>query len=420
MESRLAGCGLFIVVCLAAGCDRNSAGSPAKSTSPPPASVPNAPKEDQLNTFELTEAAAKRLGIETTPVEKRSMVRMRMYGGEITLPTGASLVVTAPLAGFLRAPTQGGIPQVGEHVSRGQALYELVPRLEGKSVLSPSEKVSLLQTRITLEQAQNDAEGQVQQTGVQVEAAKIALERAERLLREQAGTARAVDEAQAALSLAEKQHAAALSRKKLVDAIQIDEDGMLNPLVIEAPREGIIRVEHAVAGEAVAAGAPLFEVMNSAIVWVKVPVYVGEIRDVAANQPARISGLEDRAGAAAYVAKPVPAPPTALALSSTADLYYEVDNRDGRFRPGQKLNANLPLSDERESLVLPWSAVVVDINGGAWVYEQVAEHKFSRRRVQVRYVVDATAVLAAGPPVGAKIVTQGAAELFGTEFFVSK
>lgn len=411
-------CGLLVLVGIAAGCDHNSAGSTTKA--PAPANVPNPPKEDQLNTFELTESAEKRLGIETTPLEKRSMNRMRMYGGEITLPTGASLTVTAPLAGFLHSPKEGGIPRMGERVRKGQPIYELVPRLEGKSILSPSEKLSLLQTRLTLEQARTDAEGQVQQTKVQVEAAKIALERAERLLREQAGTARAVDEAQAALNLAEKQYAAADARKTLVDAIEIDEEGMLNPLVIEAPRDGIIRMEHAVADEAVAAGAPLFEVMNTSVVWVKVPVYVGEIRDIDVEQPARLSSPEDRLGQAAVVAKPVPAPPTAVALSSSADVYYEVENREGQFRPGQKINANLPLRGEPESLVVPWSAVVVDINGGTWVYEKVAELKYSRRRVQVRYVVDSTAVLERGPPVGANIVTQGAAELFGTEFFVSK
>jgi hypothetical protein len=63
---------------------------------------------------------------------------------------------------------------------------------------------------------------------------------------------------------------------------------------------------------------------------------------------------------------------------------------------------------------------VTDINGGTWVYEVVGEHKFTRRRVQIKYVVDSNAVLASGPPVGSKIVTQGAIELFGTEMGFAK
>jgi multidrug efflux pump subunit AcrA (membrane-fusion protein) len=144
------------------------------------------------------------------------------------------------------------------------------------------------------------------------------------------------------------------------------------------------------------------------------------VREIDVDQPARLSGLEERNDAAPIVAKPVSAPPTATVLASTVDLYYRVENGDGKFRPGQRVNANLVLRDERESLVVPWSAVVHDINGGTWVYENVGEHKFSRKRVQVKYVLDETAVLERGPAVGAKIVTEGAAELFGTEFFVSK
>jgi hypothetical protein len=63
---------------------------------------------------------------------------------------------------------------------------------------------------------------------------------------------------------------------------------------------------------------------------------------------------------------------------------------------------------------------VTDINGGTWVYENVGEHKFARQRVAVKYVADSLAVLDRGPAVGAKVVTEGAAELFGTEFFVAK
>jgi hypothetical protein len=57
----------------------------------------------------------------------------------------------------------------------------------------------------------------------------------------------------------------------------------------------------------------------------------------------------------------------------------------------------------------------LDIHGGNWVYEQIAEREYVRRRVAVRYVSKGTAVLASGPPPGARVVVAGAAELFGTE-----
>ncbi len=418
----LAGClALGVLVPGGTGCNQKSTAGAKKAEAP--AKVPNVPKEDKLNEFELTEKAEERLGIVTAPMEKRTMTRMRMYGGEVVLPTGASLIVSAPMAGFLQFPKKGGIPVVGELVHKGQPIYELVPGISEKqqSVLSPVDRINLKLAQASLAQSRNDADAQVEQTDEVLRAAKIEFERAERLQRNDSGTRQNLDRATTALNQAQKAYEAALRRKEIWDKVQLDEQtGTFKPVVIEAPRDGIIRVEFAAANEPVPAGAQLFEIMSSGIVWVKVPIYVGELREIAKDQPALLSSLESRTGKDAVSARPVSAPPTAQPLSSSADLYYEIENRDGYFRPGQKVNANLALRDERESLVVPWSAVVTDINGGTWVYENVGEHKFARQRVAVKYVVDSLAVLDRGPAVGAKIVTEGVAELFGTEFFVPK
>ena len=70
--------------------------------------------------------------------------------------------------------------------------------------------------------------------------------------------------------------------------------------------------------------------------------------------------------------------------------------------------------------MIPWSAVVHDVHGGTWVYEQTAPHQFVRRRVEVLHVDRGVAVLGAGPPAGTSVVTAGVAELFGTEFGIGK
>jgi len=69
--------------------------------------------------------------------------------------------------------------------------------------------------------------------------------------------------------------------------------------------------------------------------------------------------------------------------------------------------------------------VLHDINGGQWVYAQTAEHVYTRKRIQVARLagsdaVGSDAVLSSGPPAGTKIVTDGSAELFGTEFMTGK
>ncbi|HEX7379525.1 MAG TPA: efflux RND transporter periplasmic adaptor subunit [Pirellulales bacterium] len=404
---------------LAVGCQRQAHGTVKAE---PPAKVAQIASETKLNTIELTPQAAQRLGVETAAVESRQVARRRTYGGEITLPTGASLVVLAPINGTLKPATTDQPIAVGEKVARGQPVFVLAPLLSPeRDVLTPAERVAYAQAKMQLSQAQVDAEGQLNQAQVQVAAAQVALARAERLLREQAGNARTVDEARAQLELAQKTHDAARARKELVDSVKLDaESGQAGPLAIGSPRDGILRAEFAAPGEVVPAGAQLFEVVDLDRVWVRVPVYAGEIGDVSPAAAAQVKGVSDPSGTPGLSALPVAAPPTAVPQAAAVDLYYELDNHEGKFRPGQRVSATLTLETPQESLGIPWPAVVRDINGGTWVYEQTAENTFVRKRVEVPYVVDGWAVLAAGPPVGAKIVVTGVAELFGAEFGFGK
>ncbi|HEX3870877.1 MAG TPA: efflux transporter periplasmic adaptor subunit, partial [Pirellulales bacterium] len=199
---------LLTTILALGACQRQSTNAPAKPAPPTkiaPAAVAHIANEEQLNTIVLTEAADKRLGIEVAKVEKKSVSRTRTYGGEVFMPPGASILVSAPVAGTLDAPSGRAVPVSGAHVSRRQPIFMLLPLMGSeRSVLSPAERIRFAEARNTIATARIDAEGQVQQAQVQLDAAKIALERAERLLRDQAGTARTVDEANAQVSVAQK------------------------------------------------------------------------------------------------------------------------------------------------------------------------------------------------------------------------
>ena len=78
------------------------------------------------------------------------------------------------------------------------------------------------------------------------------------------------------------------------------------------------------------------------------------------------------------------------------------------------------LKSSEESLVVPWSAILHDLNGGTWVYENVSPQVYARRRVEVRLVMDGLAILTRGLAPGVKVVSVGAAEIFGTEFGTGK
>lgn len=378
--------------------------------------------ESDLNIIELSSEAVRRLALKVHTLETRSMPRSRSYGAEVVLPTGAAVIVSAPLSGTIRNPKAGDFPQVGQPVCQGEALLEFLPILTPeRAVLTPSERIRVAESKLAVAQAQIDAEGQHQQARVQVEAAQIALARAQRLFNESVGTKQAVDDAQAQLELAKESLVAAKARKSLVDNISLQEDaGKLEPFPIESPLSGIVRATQVQPGQMVAAGAALFEVMNDQDMWIKVPVYVGDLHELDRKQSARLTPLNGRQSQKDVIAKPVALPPTAMPLSASVDLYYEVANSDHRFRPGQKVAANLPLTAKAEIKAVPWSAIVYDIYGGQWVYEQVGPNQYARRRVEVGWSNGGWAALLHGPDVGCQIVTAGAAELMGTEFGFAK
>ncbi|MBI1349302.1 HlyD family efflux transporter periplasmic adaptor subunit [bacterium] len=387
-----------------------------------PAKTSHPVTESQLNTIELTEDAVRRLGLEFATVEERMMLRTRPYGADLVLPTGATVIVSAPLAGTLKPVDEAAAFQVGQRVTEGAPLLKLMPLLSPeRAVLTPAERIRFAEAKNALAQSQIDADGLFQQATVQVEAAQIALERAERLLQEKAGTVRAVDEAQAQLQLAEKTLGAARIRKKQVDSVQFDEEaGTLEAIPITSPLTGILRATPVRPGEIVAPGSPLFEVMNGDMLWVKVPIYVGDLEEIDPSKPARLTLLSGRHADDDILVKPAALPPTAIPLAAAVDVYYELPNPESKYQPGQRVSAHLTLHGEARQLALPWSAVIHDIYGGQWIYEQTAERQFVRRRVEIGWIDGEWAAVTRGVRPGMKVITAGAAEIAGTEFGFAK
>lgn len=407
-----------LLACLLSGCTESTKNAPKAA----PAKVEAHPDESDIYRITLTPKAVERLGITTAQVEKQSVQRQRTLAGEVTIPTGNAIIVSAPLPGTLHAPKGGRIPLPGSEVDAGQPIFSLVPLLSPeRDVPTPAELVQMANAQASLVSAQIVAEGDVKQAQAEVDAARITLDRAEQLFRDKVGSARAVDDAKATLEIALKKLEAAETRKSVLNSLTLEADsGQLRTIQITAPEPGVLTSLSATRGQTVTAGAPMFQVANLDKVWIRVPVYVGQLDEIETNAPASIGDLEGSADSSQRSANPIVAPPSADPLSSTVDLYYEIANSDAALHPGERVGVTLLLKGESESLVIPWAAVLHDIHGTTWVYERSNEHTFRRQRVLVRYTVDDLAVLGTGPPVGTEVVVDGAAELFGTEFGTGK
>lgn len=386
----------FVLVSLAlAGAACRSSSTAPKA--PPAAKVENAPKESELATVTLTPEAETRLGIQFAVAEIAPVTRTRTLAGEVVLPPDGRMTVSAPVAGTLVAA--GSALEVGSFVRKGQTVLHLRPYMAPERDLEAK-----------LEQEIASAETRAQ-------GARTRLARAEQLVRDKAGPQKNVEQAREELAIAESDLKAAQARLAKLRTQPLASDVTM---AVEAPRDGVVQQVHATPGQTVASAAPLFEVASLTRVWIRVPVYVGEVAAVERHEPARIHGLGDPSGSPSRPARPVSAPPSADPASATADLYYELDNAAGALRPGQKVGVTLAMKVEEECLVVPWASVLHDVHGGTWVYENTAEHVYTRRAVLVREVVGTLAALERGPAPGTKIVTTGASELFGTEFGTGK
>ena len=95
---------------------------------------------------------------------------------------------------------------------------------------------------------------------------------------------------------------------------------------------------------------------------------------------------------------------------------YEVSAVDHGLRPGQRVHVRVPHPDSgKPQKVIPYSAVLYDPHGNSWTYTNPEPLVFVRHRIDVEYIEGDRAVLLQGPDTSAKVVTSGAAELFGVE-----
>lgn len=363
-----------------------------------PAKVQNPVAEAQLTNVVLTPDAVRRLAIKTAPVESLSVEATRTVGGEVVVPPGLSITVTSPVAGTVLTPPGGALPIAGARVARGSTLLVL-------AALPPD-----------LAQAERDNDV----AAARLRQAEAEAERTARLFAERLVAARDNERALADLASAKATAASAAAQLRLVRGGGAG--GGLSTLRVTAPSDGVIRSLSVATGQTVAAGAPLAEVMRMDRLWVRVPIYAGDANRIRRNAAATVHGLSGALDGPIIVANPVAAPPSADAAASSVDLFYELTGST-LLRPGERVGVTLRMTGDGGSargLTVPLAALLRDLSGGSWVYERLDSTTFARRRVDVARVVGNVAVLSLGPKVGTPVVTDGAVELFGTEFGAGK
>jgi len=71
-------------------------------------------------------------------------------------------------------------------------------------------------------------------------------------------------------------------------------------------------------------------------------------------------------------------------------------------------------------LTVPYNTLLYDTSGGEWAFSNPEPNIYTRTRLKVVAIEGDKVFLQEGPPMGTKLVTYGAAELYGIEFGVGK
>jgi RND family efflux transporter MFP subunit len=363
----------------------------------PPAKVENPVAEAKLATITLTAKAEERLGVETALVSSRQIPGFLEVGGEVIAPPGTAVRVSAPLAGTILHLKTNAVVHAGSEVKRGQEIM-----------------------RLLLMPAENDLVGtkeDVQVKQVEYDVAQAKVKRSEALLKDDAISEKAHQEAVAEQAVASAALKAAKAKQKVMSGSGVEADDIdQSILVFKAPMDGVVQHIYVASGQTVPASADLFEVASQRPVWIRVPVYSGHLKEIDRAKAAPIYPLGADPANASVEAVPIEGPLLSDAQSASSDLFYKCENNDGRFRIGERVMVKLALGAEKDSLIIPWSSIIHDIYDGTWVYVKTAPHTYSRRRVEVSRVADGFAVITRGIQEGDEVVVTAAAELYGTEF----
>ncbi len=311
--------------------------------------------------------------------------------GEVTTPPSGQADVGAAVAGRVVAP-RSGLPRPGQAVRSGELLATIAP--------APAAPEAGARADLAVVEAE-----------ARVQAARAAVERAERLIADRAISQREVDEAQRELRVSEEAVQAARRARDVFSGAASGRGA--GTYRVTAPIDGVVVGVEATAGRSVQVGDPLFRVVNLDELWIRARVPEQQAALIRSDQDAayELQGLDtwlplDVTGEDAS-ASVVDVGRTVDRRSRTVDVIYALRAPDDRLRVGAMVRVAVPAGQPWEGVVVPRGAVLDD-DGRAVVYVQVEGEAFEERTVRVGPRSGALVGIVSGVDDGERVVTLGA------------
>lgn len=321
----------------------------------------------------------------TAIIEDRRLRASLRAPAEVTPRSGGDAEVSVPFDGRLVATK---LPVIGERVSQGQILANLLPPTSAPS--DPS----------LLELAKNEAT-------LALQFARKDRERAERLVHFGAAPAKRLEESRTVEATLEARLRAAEARIAQYDSSSSAET---NPkgvklFALRAPISGVVVQTTAAPGANVKAGETLYRIMDADTVYVSAIVPEAELPQMRhlSGAELEVPGLDGPRP----LSQPVSIGRVVDPQSRTFSVIYQVDNRDRRLAIHQALRIRLLTQATNAAPAVPESAIVDDA-GRPVIFLQGSGEAFVRRPVKLGIREAGYVQVLEGAFPGERVVTRGA------------
>ena len=310
-------------------------------------------------------------------------------------------------------PIAIGIERLAEVKFDNNRVVHVVPRVSGivrEVNVSQGQNVSKNQTLATLDSRElAELKAAYLAAYARRDLARQTFERERRLWEKKVSSEReyldaktALVEADITLTVsAQKLRALGLSQR-YVESLTDSKDTDLTSYEVRAPIAGTVTERHVSLGESISSDKNIFVVADTSAVWVDITIYPQDMLVVRAGQNVRIDTGENKP----IEAKIAFVTPNVSEVTRTGVARVNIDNADGRVKPGMFIKARIETGQKQARIRIPTSAVqnfakksVVFVKEGG---------KFEPRPVQLGRNNSEFVEVVSGLSVGETYVAEGA------------
>ncbi|MHC4680574.1 MAG: efflux RND transporter periplasmic adaptor subunit [Planctomycetota bacterium] len=245
------------------------------------------------------------------------------------------------------------------------------------------------------------------------ELARTQFEREERLFRQKVTSEQDYLSSKQAFAEARIEHRAARQKllalgltKQAVDELPSQPEEAFTTYSMIAPFNGTIIRKHIVLGEVVDDASETFVIADLSTVWVDLDVNQKDIESIRIGQPGEVlqdsntSGVRSKVSYVDQVLDPT---------TRTAVVRMELDNTEGRYRPGTFVTGKIHIQPRNEGIVVPTGAIQI-VNDQSCVFVKTTEG-FALRYVTIGHRDTDRVEILSGVSSGEQVVTRNAFQL---------